>query len=70
MDPFGIDRAIDGMVLRTFLLLFGWFIWIPVGAYVASQKGRSIVEGTILGLLGPFGAIVEALLPTKWSNDQ
>ncbi len=67
---FGIDRAIGFMLLKLLALVFGWFIWIPVGGYVASQKGRSVVEGTLLGCLGPFGAIVEALSPTKCPIDQ
>lgn len=35
-----------------------------IGSWVAEQCGRRKVEGMILGfLLGPFGVILEALLP-------
>ena len=69
MDIFGIDRTIEGTVFRILFCCFGWLIWIPVGAYVASQKRRSRVEGMLMGILGPLGVIVEALLPTQWEND-
>ena len=65
MEMFGVDRAFAGIGLMILQFVFGWLIWIPVGAYVASQKRRRIAEGLILGFLGPFGAIIEALLPTK-----
>jgi len=36
-----------------------------LGVYVAAQKNRSAGEGLALGcLLGPFGVIIAALLPT------
>lgn len=41
-----------------------WAVWPFVGQYVASQKRRSRIEGALLGILGPFGVIIEALLPT------
>ncbi len=35
------------------------------GAWIASQRGRSKREGALLGFFfGPFGMIVEALLPS------
>ena len=51
-----------------------WF-WVVValvslvsgglGGYVAAQKGRPLIEGVIFGLLiGPFGVIAVAGLPT------
>lgn len=41
-----------------------WIAFPALGFYVAKQKGRSIVEGIILGVLfGPLGVLVEALLP-------
>jgi hypothetical protein len=43
----------------------GWIAFVGLGAYVASQKRRSLTEVVILGLLfGPIGAIVEGLLPS------
>jgi len=43
------------------IILFG----IP-GVYIASQKGRSMLEGFIFGaFLGPIGWLIEALLPTR-----
>jgi len=49
------------------MIFFGviWFIWPLVGLYVARQKRRNGLEGFLLGLLGPLGALIEALLPTK-----
>jgi hypothetical protein len=42
--------------------LAAWVAFVGLGAYVASQKRRSLTEGLILGLLfGPIGAIVEGL---------
>lgn len=42
------------------------FVLGGVGAFIAHQKCRSVVEGIVLGLcLGPLGWIIEALLPTK-----
>jgi hypothetical protein len=36
-----------------------------LGVYVASQKGRPLVEGVVFGmLLGPFGVLIIACLPT------
>jgi hypothetical protein len=51
-------------------LLVGVLIAIPIfgglGAWVASAKHRSNIEGGVLGgLLGPFGVIIEALLPSQ-----
>jgi len=35
-----------------------------LGAWVAAQKARGAAEGFLLGLLfGPFGVLIEALLP-------
>jgi hypothetical protein len=43
------------------VVLFGW-----LGAWVASQCGRSPGEGFKLGVVfGPLGAIIEALLPRR-----
>jgi hypothetical protein len=36
-----------------------------VGRYIAAEKGRPSTEGLLFGLLlGPFGVLIEALLPT------
>ncbi len=41
-----------------------WLVMGIFGAWIASQKNRSIREGFWLGLLfGPLGVVVEALLP-------
>lgn len=43
----------------------GWLLMGVFGGWVASQKNRSGGEGFALGLLfGPFGVLIEALLPT------
>lgn len=48
------------MVIVLILVVFA-----VLGRWMAGQKGRSKLEGTILGLLfGPFGCLVEGLLPT------
>ena len=45
------------------------FVAALVGSFVASAKGRSASEGFFLGLiLGPFGLLIEALLPTLRSQ--
>jgi len=42
------------------------FVRGAIGLYVAQQKHRPQLEGLILGvLLGVFGIIVEAMLPTQ-----
>lgn len=39
-------------------------VFSVVGAWVAGQKGRSTTEGAVIGfMLGPLGALIEALLP-------
>jgi len=41
-------------------------IMAAFGGWVASQKGRESVEGACLGLFfGPFGVLIEALLPSR-----
>lgn len=40
------------------------------GGWVASQKGRDVGEGVALGfVLGPFGVLIEALLPSHTGPD-
>lgn len=46
------------------VVLFLWFIFGILGAWISSQKGRSGGEGFALGcLFGPIGALIAALLP-------
>ena len=46
-------------------LILAWFIFAMLGSWIALQKARSGAEGFVLGLLfGPFGALIEALLPS------
>ncbi len=46
------------------VVLFLWFIFGILGAWISSQKGRSGGEGFALGcLFGPIGVLVAALLP-------
>jgi hypothetical protein len=42
-----------------------WFVWFGgLGVYVASQCGRSQLEGVVLGfLMGPLGVLAIASLP-------
>jgi hypothetical protein len=44
-------------------------VWLSsgaLGAWVAFQKGRGASEGFTLGVLfGPFGVLIEALLPNR-----
>lgn len=46
--------------------LVGWFVLSTFSAWVASQKGRSVFEGFVVGMMfGPLGVLVEAMLPSK-----
>ena len=41
-------------------------MFAALGAWISAQKGRSPVEGVILGFaFGPFGALIAALMPTQ-----
>lgn len=41
-----------------------FFVFGPLGAYVAAQKNRPKTEGFLLGFFfGPFGPIYEGMLP-------
>jgi hypothetical protein len=43
-----------------------WIVMSFLGGFVAVQKHRAIAEGFVMGLLfGPFGVLVEALLPNE-----
>ena len=57
----GSQSAIGNLILLWLAVasVMGFF-----GAWVADQKGRGPGEGATLGFLfGPFGVLVEALLP-------
>lgn len=55
------ELAMMAIVAVVVGLVFGF-----LGLYIASQKGRSETEGFLFGfLLGPFGVVLVALLPTK-----
>ncbi len=42
-----------------------WIVTGFLGAFVAIQKHRTLAEGFAMGLIfGPFGVLIEALLPT------
>jgi len=50
------------------ILLLFWLMMGALASWIASQKGRSGVEGFVLGVLfGPLGVIVEAVLPSPIS---
>ena len=50
--------------LAIAIILF--VLFVAVGRYISTQKGRDPVEGVALGcLLGPIGWIIAALLPEK-----
>ena len=63
-----LTRVETVIIPELFLVFIFWSIWPLIGGYVATQKRRSIVEGILLGLLGPLGVIIEALLPTISAN--
>ncbi|AGA27642.1 hypothetical protein [Singulisphaera acidiphila] len=46
-------------------LLALWIMFALFGSWIASAKGRSSLEGFVIGFLfGPLGCLIEALLPT------
>jgi hypothetical protein len=48
-----------------------WLVMGALGAFVALQKGRSPIEGLMMGFLfGPFGVLITALLPTMPTGDK
>jgi hypothetical protein len=48
-----------------------WLVMGALGAFVALQKGRSPIEGLLMGFLfGPFGVLITALLPTMPTGDK
>jgi hypothetical protein len=48
------------LVLAIYAAIFG-----GGGAYIAKQKHRESVEGFIMGLFGPIGLLIAALMPTR-----
>jgi hypothetical protein len=63
----GIIGSMDAM-RYVVVGLFGLIAWCAIfgglGAWVAKQCGRDSFEGGMLGVLfGPFGVLVEGLLP-------
>ena len=57
-DPWNWNAIIFAVALVS-AGIFGW-----LGSWVARQCGREPIEGAILGVFfGPFGVIVEGLLP-------
>jgi hypothetical protein len=55
----------EGSSLFLLGLVAGLTLFAGLGAYIASQKGRSVMEGFAMGLVfGPLGVIVAVLLPT------
>lgn len=54
-------------------LVFLFLVWAVCGclaAWIAGQRGRSGVEGFLLGFLfGPFGIIIELFLPQIRQRD-
>jgi hypothetical protein len=56
-----------GLLLTKLHLIAAFmFLFSAPGIYIAYAKGRSLLEGFILGaFLGPIGWIIEGLLPTK-----
>lgn len=66
VDDEGFD--VEGFI---FLCLVGWIVFAGFGAWIAAQKNREQGEGMALGcLFGPFGVLIEALLPTLPSPER
>jgi hypothetical protein len=48
------------------LIVLVWLVAAGLTAWVAKQKGRSVTEGVVLGLLiGLIGLVIELCLPAK-----
>jgi hypothetical protein len=53
------------LAVLLLVLFVVWLIMAGFGAYVGGEKGRDPIEGAIFGfLLGPFGLLIVALLPS------
>jgi len=57
----------DRLLVFVILAVFLWtLVMVLFGSWVAEQKGRSSLEGALLGLLfSMFGILIEALLPAR-----
>ncbi len=61
----------EHMVLSGLVALGMGIICGSLGVYIATQKGRNEWEGLLFGfLLGPFGVIIEALLPEQEPSER
>ena len=59
------------MEVILFIGLGVWVAFAVLAGWIATQKNRAIEEGVILGLLfGPFGTLVEALLPSMTKEER
>ena len=48
------------------LMLIIWLLSAGIAAFIAQSKGRSVVEGVLLGLLlSIIGIVIEICLPNK-----
>jgi hypothetical protein len=61
-DPYRISKTAYGFLYLT------WSTLVWASAYLAVKKGRELVEGAVLGALGPLGFIIEVLLPSQTSS--
>lgn len=59
----------DWLIVGLVAWIVGGAIFGILGAWIADQKWRSGSEGFMLGaLFGPFGCLIEALLPNGWDR--
>ena len=48
------------------ILILSWLSAVVSGPYVATQKGRSMIEGFCFALFfGPLGLVIESNLPVQ-----
>ncbi len=53
-------------ILGAIVVVAVVLVYAVLGSWIAVQNGRRKVEGGVLGfLLGPFGVLVEAILPSR-----
>src|SRR5262245_13241221 len=59
------ETAMPVIVIVIIVVVGTWLASGSLGAWIALQKARRGGEGFVLGILfGPFGVLVECLLPT------